>query len=334
MMNVMTIQRFRFAIQSLGIIGMILFLGMSTPLVFAQQTEADVQKSFALYKESFEQNYPTAQELRQTIQLNLMNVSVEEALVAIAEKANLKLMYSKTLLPPKKGITISRTSITLYEALWKVLEDTGLRFALSQNKQLVLLKMQQEKKQVQSQEAITGTVTDTETGERIPGANILVKGTSTGASTDADGNFELTVESLQDTLVVSFIGYQTKEVPINGRTEVNIQLTPEAIMGEEMVVVGYSTQRKENITGSVEQVSPESISDRPITNVSQGLQGVAANVNINRSSGSPFQSPAINIRGATSIGQGGQALFLVDGVESDPSLLNPKDIKSKSVLKG
>src|SRR5699024_10648374 len=130
------------------------------------------------------------------------------------------------------------------------------------------------------------------------------------------------------------IGYQTQDVPINGRTEVNIQLTPEAIMGEEMVVVGYGTQRKENITGSVEQVSPESISDRPITNVSQGLQGVAANVNINLSSGSPFQSPAINIRGATSIGQGGQALFLVDGVESDPSLLNPKDIKSISVLKG
>src|SRR5699024_4998406 len=174
MMNVMTIQRFRFAIQSLGIIGMILILGMSTPPLFAQQTEADVQKSLALYKESFEQNYPTAQELRQTIPLNLTNVSLEEALVAIAEKANLKLMYSKTLLPPKKEVTISRTSITLYEVLWKVLEDTGLRFALSQNKQLVLLKMQQEKKQVLRQETISGTVTDGHTGVILPVVNHLV----------------------------------------------------------------------------------------------------------------------------------------------------------------
>src|SRR5699024_8613561 len=244
---------------------------------------------------------PTAQELRQTIQLNLMNVSVEEALVAIAEKANLKLMYSKTLLPPKKGITISRTSITLYEALWKVLEDTGLRFALSQNKQLVLLKMQQEKKQVQRQETISGTVTDGQSGETLPGVNILVKGTSTRASTDQDGQFELTVPSLQDTLVVSFIGYQTKEVPINGQTKLDVSLQPQAIAGEEMVVVGYGEQKSENLTGSVGVVDTEQMKKISSEGLGEALQGSVAGLTV-QSTGAPGEPASLKIRGVGSFG--------------------------------
>src|SRR5699024_3725926 len=97
---------------------------------------------------------------------------------------------------------------------------------------------------VNIQETINGTVSDGQSGETLPGVNILVKGTTTGASTDQNGDFELTVPSLQDTLVVSFIGYQTKEVPIDGRTEIDVALQPQAIAGEEMVVVGYGTQEK------------------------------------------------------------------------------------------
>src|SRR5699024_10482088 len=104
------------------------------------------------------------------------------------------------------------------------------------------------------QEEITGSVTDATSGQTLPGVNILVKGTTTGASTDADGNFELTVPSLQDTLVVTYIGYQRQEVPINGRTNLSIQLNPEAIMGEEMVVVGYGTRQKKTLTGSVSAI--------------------------------------------------------------------------------
>src|SRR5699024_11389206 len=105
-----------------------------------------------------------------------------------------------------------------------------------------------------AQETISGTVAGAQSGETLPGVNILVKGTSTGASTDSQGNFELTVENLQDTLVVSYIGYQTKEVPIAGRSEINIQLTPGAIMGEEMVVVGYGEQEKASVIGSISTV--------------------------------------------------------------------------------
>src|SRR5699024_12380388 len=108
-----------------------------------------------------------------------------------------------------------------------------------------------------AQQTIRGTITDASTSETLPGVNILVKGTSTGASTDANGAFELTVESLQDTLVASYIGYQTQEVPINGQTGIDIELNPESVMGEEIVVVGYGTQEREQITSYIASVRSE-----------------------------------------------------------------------------
>ncbi|HLR30934.1 MAG TPA: TonB-dependent receptor [Fodinibius sp.] len=183
------------------------------------------------------------------------------------------------------------------------------------------------------QETITGTVVDSSTNETLPGVNIAVKGTTTGTSTDSEGAYELTVESLQDTLIFSFVGYQSQEVPINGRSVIDIALQSQAIAGEELVVVGYGTQRRINLTGAVDQVTSEDLENRPITNITQGLQGAMPNVNINMIEGKPIHSPQINIRGTTSIGQGGSALVLIDGVEGDPSMLNPNDIESISVLK-
>src|SRR5699024_1860541 len=115
---------------------------------------------------------------------------------------------------------------------------------LSENQKIILIKKKPELQAVQ-QETITGTVTDASSGESLPGVNILVKGTSTGASTDANGEYELTVENLQDTLVVSYIGYQTQEVLINGRTTIDMVLQPQAIAGEELVVTALGVERKE-----------------------------------------------------------------------------------------
>src|SRR5699024_6787465 len=121
------------------------------------------------------------------------------------------------------------------------------------------------------QEEISGTVTDAKSGQTLPGVNSLVKGTTTGASTDGDGNVELTAPSLQDTLVVTYIGYRRQEVPISGRTQINIQLDPEAIMGEEMVVVGYGTQEKETLTGAVSAVSGAGLTVAPVAQVSTAV---------------------------------------------------------------
>src|SRR5699024_2156825 len=106
---------------------------------------------------------------------------------------------------------------------------------------------------------VTGTVFNQETNEPLPGVNIIVKGTTTGTSSDADGAFELAVPSLSDTLVFSFIGFQSRSIPINGRTQLQVGLNPSTIAGEEMVVVGYGTTLKKDLTGAVATVTAEDI---------------------------------------------------------------------------
>src|SRR5699024_1316768 len=155
-----------------------------------------------------------------------------------------------------------------------------------------------------------------------------------GTSTDANGDFELMVESLQDTLVVTFVGYQRQEVPINGRSEDSVQLTPEAIMGEEMVVVGYGEQKKKNLVGSIASMDIKDITTRPSAGIGKSLQGSIPGLNISKSTsgGDPSQSPEINIRGFNSI-NGGKPLVLVDGIVGNLRHVNPNDIESITVLK-
>src|SRR5699024_8447486 len=150
---------------------------------------------------------------------------------------------------------------------------------------------------------------------------------------DSEGNFKLLVESLQDTLVVSFIGYQTNEVPISGRAEINIEMQPEAITGEEMVVVGYGTQEEENLVGSIGTTDVEDISTRPAADITKSLQGAIPGLNVrNTGGGDPSNTASINIRGFNSI-NGGSPLVLVDGIEEDLANVNPNDIESVTVLK-
>jgi TonB-linked SusC/RagA family outer membrane protein len=179
---------------------------------------------------------------------------------------------------------------------------------------------------------ITGTVTD-DKGTSLPGATVQVKGTNQGVLTDSNGKYSIDVASLNVTLTFSFVGYAPKEIAVQGQNSVNAMLTSELQDLGEVVVVGYGTQKKLNLTAAVDQVSGETLENRPVPNVTKGLQGVLPNLNIRLLDGKPIQSPSYNIRGTTSIGQGGSALILIDGVEGDPSLLNPNDIASVSVLK-
>ena len=179
---------------------------------------------------------------------------------------------------------------------------------------------------------ITGTVTD-EKGTPLVGATVQVKGTTQGVLTDLNGKYSIDVAGTNVTLLFSFVGYTSKEIATGNQTLVNVMLT-ENIKGlDEVVVVGYGTQKKLNLTAAVDQVTSEALENRSVPNVTQGLQGVMPNLNIVLGDGKPIQAPSYNIRGTTSIGQGGSALILIDGVEGDPSLLNPNDIASVSMLK-
>ncbi len=182
------------------------------------------------------------------------------------------------------------------------------------------------------QREVSGKVTDTGS-QPLPGVTVLIKGTTTGTVTDINGDFSIIVPSGAEILQFSFVGMRTQEISIEGRTTFSVTMEEETFGIEEVVAVGYGVQKKVNLTGAVEQVTNEVFEHRPITNATQGLVGVIPNLNIKMSDGKPTQSPSYNIRGTTSIGQGGSALVLIDGVEGDPRMLNPNDIESVSVLK-
>lgn len=179
---------------------------------------------------------------------------------------------------------------------------------------------------------ITGTVSD-EGGGALPGATVQVKGASQGVLTDLSGKFSIEVATPDPILVFSFVGYVPQEIPVQNQTTINVSLREDIRGLQEVVVVGYGIQKKANLTGAVDQVTSEVFENRSMTNLTQGLKGVMPNLNITLLDGRPNQAPSYNIRGTTSIGQGGNALVLIDGVEGDPSLVNPNDIESISILK-
>ncbi|WP_308550014.1 TonB-dependent receptor [uncultured Parabacteroides sp.] len=166
----------------------------------------------------------------------------------------------------------------------------------------------------------------------VAGASVVVKGTTNGSVTDMDGNFTLEGVNKGAIIQISFIGYVTQEIKYTGQPILKIDLKEDSQALEEVVVVGYGTQKKANLTGAVAQVAGDVLENRPIANIGQGLQGVVPNLNITVPSGAPGKGSEFNVRGTTSI-NGGSPLVLVNNVQMDANLVNPDDIASISVLK-
>ncbi|WP_372757507.1 SusC/RagA family TonB-linked outer membrane protein [Mariniflexile sp.] len=186
---------------------------------------------------------------------------------------------------------------------------------------------------------ITGTVKDVN-GYPIPGANVLVKGTTNGVQTDFDGRFNISTSNANAVLVISYVGFKTKEIVVGTKTTINVTLLEDIAALDEVVVVGYGVQKKVNLTASVSQIGTETFENRPVANTARSLQGAVSNLQIttNSEGGRPGSTPDINIRGfITSAGTGsiGDAgpLVLVDGIEMSLDQINPDDIESVSVLK-
>src|SRR6185436_7952096 len=193
---------------------------------------------------------------------------------------------------------------------------------------------------------VTGRVTSTEDGTPIPGVNVLLKGTSTGTSTDADGKYSLSVPTAGGSLVFSFIGLQTEEIVIGDRSAVDISLALDATQLSEVIVVGYGTQSKRDLSGSIASVKGEEISMMPVQSFDQALQGRAAGVQITTPNGVLNNPPVIRIRGVNSISLSSFPLVVIDGIPTfsgdqsqnsaanNPlSSINPADIESIEVLK-
>ncbi|GGH06979.1 SusC/RagA family TonB-linked outer membrane protein [Mucilaginibacter phyllosphaerae] len=181
---------------------------------------------------------------------------------------------------------------------------------------------------------VSGKVTG-DNGEALVGVTVSEKGTTNGVATDVNGNFKLNVSSGNAVLVVKYIGYVTKEVPVNSTAVVNIKLTADSKALNEVVVVAYGSQRKADITGAVTTIKAADVKDQPVTQFTQSIQGRTPGVLVNQTTGVPGQGISIRIRGAASIGASAQPLYVVDGVPlvSGINNLNPAEIESFTVLK-
>lgn len=202
---------------------------------------------------------------------------------------------------------------------------------------------------VDQEQRITGVVKDTN-GEPMIGVTVMVKGTATGGITDIDGNYSVSVSGSKSVLIFSFVGYTTKEVTVGNQKVINVTLAEDSKMIDEVVVIGFQSQKKGNLTASVASVGADVLEDRPVANIGQALQGMVPGLNISIAGGDPNKVPSLNIRGATTFRQrgtsnddknkfdvvSGSPLILLDGVEitsEDLNQLNPNDIDNMSFLK-
>jgi len=259
--------------------------------------------------------------------LNMLETHFNIVFLYRSEAVANKKVNQKTAVP---GVNVE-------QALNVLLEDTGLHFKYLNPKTYGIYADQPEPALLPADdlmnETVTGRVVDAQTGESLPGVNIVVEGTTTGTTTNMNGEFELEVQSLEETLVFSYIGYERLVVDIDGRRDMIIELRPDIQMLDDLIVIGYGVQNRLSVTNSISQVSGEEVTRRPVSDFRQSLQGLSSGVTVVDGGGRPGQNQVdIRIRGLTTLGNN-NPLILVDGIEQDVGSLNPNDIESVSILK-
>jgi TonB-linked SusC/RagA family outer membrane protein len=276
----------------------------------------------------------------QMISIKAQNVSIEQVFKEIKKQTDYDFFYDLEMLQKTKPVTISVKNSSIEEVLKQCFDGQPLTYDIDQK--TIIVKKKIEGSAITSGRSsklavvISGRVTD-ETNVPLPNVSVRVKGTTAGISTDSDGGFKINAPDENATLVFTFIGYTTKEVPLNGRSTIAVQLMPEQNALNEVVVVAYGTQRKASVVGAVDQIKSSQIEDRPVGNVTQALQGSSPSLVIQQRSMNPNDNTMnINLRGISTFGNN-SPLLVIDGVISDDisnmNNLNPNDIESISILK-
>lgn len=271
------------------------------------------------------------------LSIQFANVTLKEALELLAEQINVGFSYNPDVIPNKK-VSFSMSNVPPHEVIYKLLEGTNLEPVLPPSKDVIVIR---EKEQLPAfdafQQTVTGTVVDAKSGEPLTGVTVVVMETSIGTTTDIDGNFALEIpdDVGTDVLVFSFVGFNTQEVALDGRTELAIELSQDIIALDEAIVVGYGQQQRRDITSSISTVDASDFENEPVTNVGQTLQGRVSGVQVMQNSGNPGSDFMIRVRGVGSINdRDTQPLFVVDGsTVVDPNDINPDQVESIQVLK-
>ncbi|HEY3390047.1 MAG TPA: SusC/RagA family TonB-linked outer membrane protein, partial [Prolixibacteraceae bacterium] len=266
------------------------------------------------------------------INLNVKNATIVDIFREIERNSEFGFFFKSEEMNLEKRQSLNMADATIDQVLSKVLDDNYSYKILDKN--IVVTKGTFEAVQQQSNK-VTGKVTD-KTGVSLPGVSVVVKGTTTGMVTDGNGKFSLTIPESATFLTFSFVGMQSQDVAIAGKTEFNVVLLDETVNIEEVVAIGYGTSKKKDLTGSVSNISAEKLLDRPAFNVAQAIGGKVAGIKIIERNGAPGGNAMIRVRGTNSINSNNDPLFVVDGVvgvSNALGILNPNEIESMDVLK-
>lgn len=280
------------------------------------------------------------------LSINQKNISVESALQLIEDKTDYYFMYSALVVDVKRKVDVEATNKLVPEILNDIFKDTDISYKID-GRLIALSKDGETSQDNQQTKSISGKVTDS-SGSSLPGVSVVVKGTTTGIITDSNGNYTLTNITGTATLQFSFVGMKKQEIPIGSKTIIDVTLEEDKISVDEVVVVGYGVQKKEDATGSVQRVSTDDFNKGVVSSPAQLLSGKVAGLSISSMSGEPGGQMNVRLRGGTSINAGNEPLFVIDDVPIDNSAhnpggfsagrnplnsINPSDIEDITVLK-
>jgi TonB-linked SusC/RagA family outer membrane protein len=266
---------------------------------------------------------------------NDARLSIEEVLEVVKKQTDYNFMYRSDLFVGSPSVAVKKGTIKLGNLLKKCASVTAFNFQFVDNEGIILRKPPSIIPKNIVQQSITGTVTDKD-GNPLPGANVVEKGTTNGVTADFDGKYSIAVSDSNALLVVSYIGFGTKEVAVSGQSTINIILEESAAGLDEVVVVGYGTQSKKKVTSAVAEVDMAGVQDQPNSNAGQLLQGRVSGVTVSENNGAPGEGLNIRVRGISSINAGIQPLVVIDGFpvgNGIPQSLNPNDIEKITILK-
>ncbi|MCF6333603.1 MAG: TonB-dependent receptor [Draconibacterium sp.] len=268
------------------------------------------------------------------VTLKFSEISYQDMFKEIENQTEFRFAFSSSKLDPNQKVEVDVKKKTLEEILDEKLPE-GITYEII-DRYVVIINASEKKSaaKILQQNPITGTVTD-EAGQPLPGVTVVVKGSTQGTVTNADGNYSIGNLPSDAMLVFSFVGMRTQEIKVGDQTSINIALQIDAFGIEEVVAIGYGSIRKSDLTGSVASVDVEQMATKNITNLNEGLQGLAAGVQVLRTSGRPGASANVIIRGVATINNSTAPLYVVDGimVGTDANFINPNDIASIEILK-
>lgn len=290
------------------------------------------------------------------VSLNFNNAQFGKVLMAIKQQTGYELVYSDQVIDENKTVSIKAENVEVKEALTDLLNNTDVSYRIVNNKIYFIKKNTEDDNRTNASEKsnksiVTGNVTD-ENGEPMIGVSILVRGTRTGAITDVNGHYSINTPA-NGVLIFKYVGYQDKSVAVNSRNNVNVQMKSDTQNLDEVVVVGYGTVKKRDLTGSISSLGSEKLKERSFGNALQSMAGQVSGVQITQSQGAPGMAPTVKVRGASSITSGTTPLYVIDGIPLEDNTdsgngtsggtmsfnrnpmnsINPNDIESIEVLK-